>query len=276
MTDEQEKRENTEAGKQYSEAGKKHTEAEELYAEAEKQHNEAGEQYAEAGKRYTDTTEASKQAGVKRREEAEQQRPAVDEAAARFAETLAESYRIVHEQAANARDRQGKLAKDFSERVMDHLREQSESGLAASERLADQSRRQREAGQAFARESANAYMDFLNTAFSQYREGTQRAAGSAQEQAHVGSQAISDVVGIAADTTRATADITADATRDTADIAAGRPPFSDYDEMNVEEITEQLDGLSEAELRRTRNYEQGNKNRETLIAQIDRKLEATH
>ncbi len=199
----------------------------------------------------------------------------VNEAAARFADTLAESYRIVNEQAAEARDRQGKLAKDFSERVMEHLREQAQSGQAASERLADQSRRQREAGQAFARESVNAYMDFLDTAFSQYREGTQRAAGSAQEQARVGSQAISDVVGIAADTTRATADITADATRDTADIAAGRPPFSDYDEMNVDEITEQLDGLSEAELRRTRNYEQGNKNRETLIAQIDRRLEAS-
>jgi hypothetical protein len=71
------------------------------------------------------------------------------------------------------------------------------------------------------------------------------------------------------------ADIAADTTRDTADIAAGRPPFSDYDEMNVDEITEQLDGLSEAELRRVRNYEQGNKNRETLIAQIDRRLEAT-
>ena len=32
---------------------------------------------------------------------------AVDEAAARFAETLAESYRIVHEQAEKARGRQG-------------------------------------------------------------------------------------------------------------------------------------------------------------------------
>ncbi len=196
----------------------------------------------------------------------------VNEAAARFADTLAESYRIVYEQAANAQQRQGRLAKDFSERVMDHLREQAQSGQAASEQLADQAMRQREAGQAFAQESVNSYMDFLNTAFSQYREGAQRAAGSAQEQARVGSQAVSDVVGIAADTTRATAD----ATRDTADIAAGRPPFSDYDEMNVDEITEQLDRLSEAELRRTRNYEQGNKNRETLIAQIDRKLEATH
>ena len=200
---------------------------------------------------------------------------AVDEAAARFADTLAESYRIVYEQAAEARGRQGQLAQDFSERVMDHLKEQSESGRAASERLADQAMRQQEAGQAFARESVNAYIDFLNTAFSQYREGTQRAAGSAQEQARVGSQAVTDVVGIAADTTRATADITADATRDTADIAAGQPPINGYDEMNVDEVTSQLDGLSEAELRRVRNYEQGNKNRETVIAEIDRRLEAT-
>jgi hypothetical protein len=200
---------------------------------------------------------------------------AVDKAAARFADTLAESYRIVQEQADEAQQRQGRLTQDFSERVMDHLREQTESGRAASERLADQSKRRQEAGQALARESVNAYMDFLNTAFSQYREGAQRAAGSAQEQARVGAQAVTDVVGIAADTTRATADITADATRDTADIAAGRPPFSDYDEMNVEEITEQLDSLSEDELRRTRNYEQANKNRQTLIAEMDRRLEAS-
>jgi len=199
---------------------------------------------------------------------------AVNEAAARFADTLAESYRIVYEQATEAQQRQGRLAQDFSERVMDHLREQAESGQVVSERLTDQARRQQEAGRAFAQESVNAYMDFLDTAFSRYREGAQQAAGSAQERARVGSQTVADVVGIAAKTTRDTADITADATRTAAESAAGQPPFSDYDEMNVEEITEQLDGLSEAELRRVRNYEQRNKNRETLIAQIDRRLEA--
>ncbi len=199
----------------------------------------------------------------------------MDEAAARFADTLAESYRIVYEQAVETRGRQGQLAQDFSERVMDHLKEQTESGRAASERLTDQARRQQEAGQAFARESVNAYMDFLNTAFSRYREGAQRTAGSAQEGARVGSQAVSDVVGIAAGATRDTADIAVDTTRDTAESAAGQPPFADYDDMNVEEITEQLDGLSEAELRRVRNYEQGNKNRGTLIAEVDRRLAAT-
>ena len=189
----------------------------------------------------------------------------VNEAAARFAETLADSYRIVYEQAAEAQQRQGRLARDFSERVMDHLREQAEGGRAATERLTDQARRQQEAGQALAQESAKAYVDFLDTAFSQYREGTQRAAGSARE----GARTLSDMTtgllgtatGAAGATAGATAGAAADATRETANIAAGRPPFSDYDEMNVEEITEQLDSLSEAELRRTRNYEQGNKNR---------------
>lgn len=45
--------------------------------------------------------------------------------------------------------------------------------------------------------------------------------------------------------------------------------------MNVGEVTSRFDGLSEAELGRTRTYEQGNKNRETLIAEIDRRLAAT-
>ena len=200
---------------------------------------------------------------------------AVDEAAARFADTLAESYRIVYEQAAEARERQGRLAQDFSERVMDHLKDQVESGRAASERLADQSRRQQEAGRALARESVNAYVDFLNTAFSQYREGTERAAESAREGARTLSDTTAGLLGTAAGAASATAGAAADATRSVAEAAAGQPPIAGYDEMNVDEITERLDGLSEAELRRVRNYEQGNKNRETLIAQIDRRLEAS-
>ena len=112
-------------------------------------------------------------------------------------------------------------------------------------------------------------MDFLNTAFSQYLEGTQRAAGSAHEGARTLSETAAGVVGTAAGAAGAMAGAAAGAS------TAGQPPFADYDEMDVEEITEQLDGLSEAQLRRVRNYEQGNKNRETLIAQIDRRLEAT-
>ncbi len=186
---------------------------------------------------------------------------AVDEAAARFADTLAESYRIVYEHAAEAQERQGRLARDFSERVLDHLKEQTESGRAASEQLADQARRQQEAGRAFAQESVNAYMDFLDTAFSQYREGTQRVAGSAQEGARAGSQTISDVV-----------DIAAGATQATAQSAAGQPPIDGYDEMNVDEITTRLGDLTVLQLQNLKHYEKRNKNRSTLIEEIDSRL----
>jgi hypothetical protein len=63
-----------------------------------------------------------------------------------------------------------------------------------------------------------------------------------------------------------------DATRTAAESAAGRPPIAGYDGMNVDEITEQMDSLSDAQLVRVRNYELRNKNRETLLAQVERRM----
>jgi hypothetical protein len=44
--------------------------------------------------------------------------------------------------------------------------------------------------------------------------------------------------------------------------------------LNVGEISGLLDGLSEEELKRVRDYERRNKNRDTVIEQLDRKIEA--
>ncbi len=51
-------------------------------------------------------------------------------------------------------------------------------------------------------------------------------------------------------------------------------PIAGYDESNVEEIGDRLDGMSAAEIRTVRDYEKRNKNRETLIEQFDRELKA--
>src|ERR671913_351779 len=51
-------------------------------------------------------------------------------------------------------------------------------------------------------------------------------------------------------------------------------PITSYDELNVKEIGDRLDGMSAAEIRTVREYEKRNKNRETLIEQFDRKLKA--
>ncbi|MBA2693396.1 MAG: hypothetical protein H0U65_13050, partial [Rubrobacter sp.] len=47
-----------------------------------------------------------------------------------------------------------------------------------------------------------------------------------------------------------------------------------YDELNVGEVVERLDDLSAEELQRVRAYEQRNKNRVTLLKQIDRRINA--
>jgi len=51
-------------------------------------------------------------------------------------------------------------------------------------------------------------------------------------------------------------------------------PIEGYDESNVEETGDRLDGMSAAEIRTVREYEKRNKSRETLIEQFDRKLKA--
>jgi hypothetical protein len=51
-------------------------------------------------------------------------------------------------------------------------------------------------------------------------------------------------------------------------------PIEGYDELNVGEISGRLDSLSEEELKKVRDYEKRNKNRDTLIEQLDRKIGA--
>ena len=100
----------------------------------------------------------------------------VNEAAQRFAETLADSYRLVYGQTAESAERQHQRAQEFSELVTSNLREQTEAGRANAQQLSEQASRQQEAGQALARESVEAYTEFLNDAFSRYRAGTEQAS----------------------------------------------------------------------------------------------------
>ena len=53
--------------------------------------------------------------------------------------------------------------------------------------------------------------------------------------------------------------------------ATSEVPIEGYDEMSVDDIVDRLDGLSGEELGRVRAYEASNKNRSSLLAQIDRK-----
>ncbi len=197
----------------------------------------------------------------------------VNEAAARFAETLADSYRLVYGQASESAERQRRRAQEFSELVTENLREQAEAGRSNAQELSEQASRQQEAGQAFARGSVEAYAEFLDAAFSRYRAGTERAAESTREGVRTLSETTAGLVGTATGAAGATAGAAAEGAERAAEAAVF--PIAGYDEMNVEEISKRLDDLSVEELQLVRDYEERNKGRETLLEQMDRKIRAS-
>ena len=193
----------------------------------------------------------------------------LNEAARRFAETLADSYRVVYGQAAQSAERQQQRAQEFSELVSSNLRQQSEAGRANAQQLSEQAKRQQEAGQALARESVESYTQFLDDAFSRYRGGTEQAAASAREGVRTLSETTTGLLGTATGAVGATVEGAERAAE------AAVFPIEGYDDMNVDEISKHLEDLSMEELQLVRDYEELNKRRQTLLEQMDRKIRAT-
>ncbi len=105
----------------------------------------------------------------------------VNEAAEQFTEALVESYKVVAERSASAQEQNAQLTETFFNRVIDNLRAQAEENRQTTERLAEQQERQVDAAQTLTRESVEAYMDFLNSAFSFWQRGVQTAERGARE-----------------------------------------------------------------------------------------------
>ena len=55
--------------------------------------------------------------------------------------------------------------------------------------------------------------------------------------------------------------------------AQGRSPVEGYDEMNVNEAKERLEGLPKEDLEKVRSYERENKERKTLVSWLDARIE---
>ncbi|MGB3632580.1 MAG: hypothetical protein WA982_00915 [Rubrobacteraceae bacterium] len=183
----------------------------------------------------------------------------INEAAKEFAGAIRDSLRTVSGRSKETQERVRTLTQNFFESANKELQAQAESNRATAGQLTEQTRKQREAIGDLSRESLNAYKDFLNRVTSYHQTNLERAQGNVQEGARMASES----------TERAATSMQV--------AAEGHPgvPISDYDEMNVGEVSTQLEGLSEDELSRVRDYETQNKNRRTVIEEIDRKMADT-
>ena len=100
-------------------------------------------------------------------------------------------------------------------------------------------------------------------------EQTQKATETAAKSAQKGSEP-------AAEETQKSTEIAAkDAKGAQKNTETATFPIEGYDEMNLDEVSERLDGLSVDELKRVRKYEKDNKNRRTLRKEMKRKIKST-
>ena len=112
-------------------------------------------------------------------EQQSQQR--INEAAEQFTDALVESYKVVAERGAAAQEQNAQLTETFFNRVVENLRSQAEQNRQATQHLADQQQRQADAAQTLTQESVDAYMNFLNSAFSFWQRGVQTAERGVRE-----------------------------------------------------------------------------------------------
>ena len=164
--------------------------------------------------------------------------------------TTQESARIVTDYVVQAQELNTRFAQRAFETWIDASRRQTELSQAMVQRLYGKAEDQGDAFQGLLNDWANAYAGFFFAPFGFYREGLEN---------------------VTRNVTRMPAAVTQVATAGTVN---GGLPIGGYDELNVAEISDRLDSLSEEELKKVRDYEKRNKNRDTLIEQLDRKIRA--
>ena len=229
----------------------------------------------------------------------EQQKQNITQAAEQLTDSTQQVFRTLADRTVSLQESNLRLTQNFFQNWIERLHNQAEGTREATQGLQEQGQRQREAVETLSQEATNAYSEFLNSALSFYQEAmstaTQMAQGNMQQAAQAtqqGMQAASQAGQQAIEAANQAGQQEAQAVSETAQQGArggeqvareGAPAaesaatgvtIQDYDNSNVGAIVEQLDNLSGEELQRVRAYEQQNKNRDNLLKQIDRRINA--
>ena len=171
------------------------------------------------------------------------------------------------------------------------LREQAEHNARTSEAFARAVGRQRKAFRtltrgwvgaytgffspfAYARQATRAFQDATRQGLEATEQVARQGLKVAEETTQQGLRVAEDAAGRTDEVLRQTEKATHEAELRTAVYSA--LGTTDYDALSVEEVARRIDGLPAEQLRKVREFEKGNKNRQTLIEQIDRKMRANN
>jgi hypothetical protein len=162
--------------------------------------------------------------------------------------------------------------------AVEALREQTEQNVRTAEAFVRSASKQQEGFRTLTQAWAGAYREFFSP-FAYFREGVRTTQQAARQGLQATEQVARQGLRVAEEATEQTEEVlrhTEKATKEAELKAAvlGALKTTNYDELTVDEIAGRLDDLSVTELKKVRKYEKRNKNRETLIEQIDRKIRA--
>jgi len=158
------------------------------------------------------------------------------------------------------------------------LREQTEHNVRTVEALSQGARKQQDGFRMLTQQWVGAYRDFFSP-FAHAQEGlktaqqaTRRGLQATQQVTQQGLRLAEETADHTEKVIRQTEEATRRAELQTAVFAALQT--SGYEDLTVDEVSKRLDGLTVEQLKQVREYEKQNKNRETLVGQIDRKIKA--
>jgi hypothetical protein len=172
--------------------------------------------------------------------------------------------------------RNAEFAQKWFSGGVDALRDQTEYTRRTAEVFARSARKQQEGFRTLTQTWAGAYKDFLSP-FAYAQEGLRSAQDATQQVLETTREVAQQGLRVAEETTEQTEEIlrrTEEATREAELRVAVLSALKteDYEELTVAELAKKLDDLSAEELKQVREYEKRNKDRETLVEQIDRKI----
>jgi len=172
---------------------------------------------------------------------------------------------------------------------MDHEAEGAQAEwLSAMQSLAEQIQKQQQYSQQMIQELINTYMQLLNTPGSylsgqaeqqqqtlqqtaqQWMEQAQQQQQTFQEQAQQQQQSFQQMTQEIMSTYSQLWNIPISYAQE--GLKDAQFPIEGYDELTVEEVSARLGSLSTEDLREVRDYEERNKNRETILEQLDRRI----
>ncbi len=168
-------------------------------------------------------------------------------------------------------ERNAEFAQDWTDDAVEALREQAEQNLRTGEAFARTIRKQQEGFRSLTQQWVRAYWSFFSP-FAYVREGMRITQQATEQVARQGLRVAEEATEQTEEVLRQTEKATREAELRIA--VSESLKTANYDELSVDDISKKLNGLATEQLRKVREYEKSNKNRETLIEQIDRKIRA--